>query len=91
MDTNNSFLKRVEKNILTPSKIKPIYTSSVADENVFANKLNIPVLTLGPIGGNAHIAGEWLSLNSMSTVQTIYIDILRSYNNLEGNSETKLQ
>ncbi len=52
VDTNNSFLQRIEKNILAPNRIKPIYTSSVADENIFANKLNVQVLTVGPIGGN---------------------------------------
>jgi hypothetical protein len=42
-----------------------IPTQSVADENVFANRLHIPVVTIGPIGGGDHTAEEWVSLNSL--------------------------
>lgn len=79
IDINNLFLKKIVKKFLKPNGVRPIYTSSIADENVFANRLNLPVLTLGPIGGNGHIAGEWLDLNSLRAVEEVYIAILKLY------------
>lgn len=39
------------------------YGASVADENRFAAK-GIPVVTIGPVGGNQHAAEEWASKDS---------------------------
>lgn len=47
------------------------YTKSVADQNVLANK-GIPVITIGPIGGSAHQAGEWVSRESLQEVANFY-------------------
>lgn len=76
IDRKNSFLKRIEETILTPLEIDPIYTGSVADENVFANRLGIPVLTLGPIGGGDHTAGEWVRVESLSCLTEAYKKML---------------
>lgn len=48
------------------------YGRSVADDNVFANELNIPVVVIGPRGENEHSANEWVSINSYTQVIEIY-------------------
>ncbi|MDP3758803.1 MAG: M20/M25/M40 family metallo-hydrolase [Candidatus Daviesbacteria bacterium] len=79
IDKDNRFLKELEKNILKPYKIKPIYASSVADENVFTNRLGIPVISIGPIGGGEHTKDEWVSLKSLRTVEEVYRKIIKLY------------
>ncbi len=80
IDRKNIFLKRLEKEIFTPNKVTPIYTGSVADENIFANKLSIPVISVGPIGGGGHTKDEWLSLKSFHKMENVYKSILELYN-----------
>lgn len=58
-------------------EVKINYGLSVADENVFAHGLNIPILTIGPRGGNAHSANEWVSLKSLKELVKIYQAILK--------------
>ena len=76
VDRENEFVRRVEREILAPVNLSPIYTGSVADENVFAFKLGIPVITLGPIAGGDHTAQEWVSVSSLSKVVAAYKAIL---------------
>lgn len=87
IDTNNRLMKEIEQKILKPNRVKPIYTPSVADENVFANFLKIPVLALGPIGGNEHVSGEWLDLSSLQKVEITYNAILDLYHGLQDKVE----
>jgi len=47
VDVKNTFIKLLERNFFNPSSVNPIYTSSVADENIFAYKLKIPVISIG--------------------------------------------
>jgi succinyl-diaminopimelate desuccinylase len=79
VDTKNKFLKLLEKEIFTPDKVVPIYTPSVADENVFANRLKIPVISLGPIGAGGHSKDEWLDLKSLKIVEATYKRIVELY------------
>lgn len=79
IDLKNPFLKILEKEIFIPNKIKPIYTPSVADENIFANKLKIPVVSMGPIGGGGHTEDEWLDVTSLATVEKNYKKIVELY------------
>lgn len=72
IDLKNSFLRVLEKEIFQPNKVKPIYTPSVADENIFANRLKIPVVSIGPIGGGGHTEGEWLDIDSLAKVEKVY-------------------
>jgi succinyl-diaminopimelate desuccinylase len=72
LDTSNPFYRRVYDTVLRPLGVKPMYTPSVADENVFANRLKIPVLTIGVIGGGDHTGEEWARLSSFETVVTCY-------------------
>jgi len=48
------------------------YAQSVADENRFANDLNIPVISLGPVGGGDHTAHEWVNLNSLDSTAEVF-------------------
>ncbi len=80
INRDNKFLKILEKEIFDKNKVKPTYASSVADENIFANRLNIPVISLGPIGGGGHTKEEWLDLNSLEKTEQVYKDIIRLYN-----------
>lgn len=59
---------------------KPIinYASSVADENVFAKVLHVPILTIGPRGGNIHGADEWVLGKSLKEVSELYSFILKN-------------
>ncbi len=55
------------------------YGASVADENIFAEYLNCPVICLGPVGGNAHGADEWVCKNSMQELKSIYKGIICTF------------
>lgn len=79
IDRKNKFLKIIEERIIKEYAVTPMYTDSVADENIFANRLNIPVMSLGPIGGGGHTSNEWLDLSSFHTVEKVYKDILSLY------------
>lgn len=81
IDLKNPFLKHVKKEIIDAYSVTPMYTDSVADENIFANRLGIPVMSLGPIGGGGHTSDEWLNLDSLQIVEGVYKSILRLYHN----------
>lgn len=49
---------------------------SVADENILAAALNVPVLSLAPVGGRSHQSGEWVSQQSLEQLEQIYQQIL---------------
>ncbi len=51
------------------------YGMSVADENVFANMFNVPIITIGPAGGNEHSQNEWVSLSSLSQITNLFREI----------------
>lgn len=79
IDRNNKFLKLLEKEVIVKYKVTPMYTASVADENIFANRLKIPVISLGPIGGGGHTSSEWINLDSLLIVEGVYKNILALY------------
>lgn len=82
VDTGNKFLKKLEGEMFNKDGVVPIYTASVADENVFANRLKIPVISLGPIGGGGHTKEEWVSLESLKSTSLAYRKVLELYNGL---------
>jgi succinyl-diaminopimelate desuccinylase len=55
------------------------YRRSVADENRIAS-LGIPIVTVGPGGGNAHQANEWVSEKSLKNITKFLNAFLVSYN-----------
>lgn len=52
---------------------------SVADDNVLAT-LGIPVITWGPDGGNAHAPNEYVKKASVTTLSTMFYELLRGVN-----------
>lgn len=56
------------------------YGKSVADDNIFATQLKLPVVTIGPEGANIHSANEWVSQKSISETELLYERIINSVN-----------
>jgi acetylornithine deacetylase/succinyl-diaminopimelate desuccinylase-like protein len=71
------WVRAVTERVIAPAEVTPAYFSSVADENVFARRLNIPVITLGPIGAGDHTKDEWVRLSSLGATLRAYEEILR--------------
>lgn len=80
IDRKDPFFSKMEKKILSKYQFSLDYGDSVADENVFANRLKIPVISLGPIGGGGHTEDEWLNLDSLEIVIEVYKEAIRLYN-----------
>lgn len=59
--------------------VKPNYGLSVADENYFGANLRLPVVVLGPNGGNDHAPNEWVSLSSLDSLIRIYQRVLHRF------------
>lgn len=74
---DHPWVQEVTERVIAPAKVKPAYFSSVADENVFARRLNIPVMTLGPIGAGDHTKDEWVRLASLDATLRAYKEIVR--------------
>ena len=70
------FARFIVNDISAPAGVTVNYFSSVADENVFANCLGIPVVTLGPIGAGDHTKDEWVRLASLEATVEAYERIL---------------
>ena len=81
---NHRWVRDVTERIIAPAEIKPAYFSSVADENVFARRLNIPVMTLGPIGAGDHTKDEWVRLSSLDATRQAYEEMLRLWGASQG-------
>ncbi len=56
-------------------KLTKSYGLSVADENVLA-VLGIPVVTIGPKGGNEHSANEWVSKRSLRETAKLFDEMI---------------
>lgn len=61
---------------VTSKNINMIRCHSASDGRFFT-KNNIPCLIMNPIGGNLHCDDEWVSLNSLKTLKSIYEKYLR--------------
>jgi acetylornithine deacetylase/succinyl-diaminopimelate desuccinylase-like protein len=72
VDSDNLYLKTLKKSVLKVTKktVIPYFRSSVADENIFGAK-GITTLGIGPCGGNAHAANEWVSIASVNKLSHI--------------------
>ena len=72
-DTSNSKIRKV-LGIIRENLREPVinYGSSVADDNILANSIRRPVITIGPKGGNEHAQNEWVSLKSLNELVKIY-------------------
>ena len=76
----DSFVRLLEEKVFAPASVKPEYFSSVADENVFAHRLKIPVITLGPIGADEHSKDEWVRISSLDATVEAYKTIIKLWN-----------
>jgi acetylornithine deacetylase/succinyl-diaminopimelate desuccinylase-like protein len=79
VDLADPIITQFEATVLAGTKVKPGYAISVADENRFAHALNIPVISLGPIGGGDHTAQEWVSVDSLQQTVQAYQKILELF------------
>ena len=72
INDKNIYLGLLKKSVLavTGKSAAPYFRSSVADENIFG-AAGISTLGIGPVGGNAHGANEWVSLSSIQELATI--------------------
>lgn len=84
INRKDKFLKVLEKNIFNKFNIIPMYTPSIADENIFANRLKIPVVCIGAIGGGGHTKEEWVNLKSAEAVEEVYKQALFLFNKIKS-------
>jgi acetylornithine deacetylase/succinyl-diaminopimelate desuccinylase-like protein len=76
-DLRNPEVKRLLGAMRSVSeKIEICYGSSLADDNIIANSIGIPVVIVGPKGGNEHSADEWVSAQSLETLEKTYESII---------------
>jgi acetylornithine deacetylase/succinyl-diaminopimelate desuccinylase-like protein len=76
---NNSFAQRCELAIRSEvGEVVYNYGRSVGDENIFANRLGLMPVIIGPEGGNVHSPNEWVSYQSLVSCANIYKKILLS-------------
>ncbi|GAG36041.1 unnamed protein product, partial [marine sediment metagenome] len=53
---------------------------SVADENVFARiRPDIPVLVVGPLGDDCHVADEWVTVDSLLELEKVFTKFGESF------------
>jgi acetylornithine deacetylase/succinyl-diaminopimelate desuccinylase-like protein len=71
--TIRRLLKIVRETIGTP---RLNYGSSVADDNILFNALDVHVVTIGPRGGNIHSQNEWISERSLNDLVKLYKAII---------------
>ena len=72
IDNQNCYVGLLKKSVKTVTKKRavPYFRSSVADENIFGSK-GIITLGIGPQGGNAHSANEWVDIHSIQNLVSI--------------------
>jgi len=49
------------------------------DGEMIANKLSAPFACFGPIGGNAHGAGEWVDMRSLEKTRNVYKNLIQKF------------
>ncbi len=80
VDRQDGFVQKLESQLFKPNGVKPVYAASVADENVFANRLGIPVISMGPVSGGFHALNEWIRLDSLNATTKAYEKAIALYN-----------
>lgn len=77
---SDPFVQMVERVIQEQlGSVSEHYAVSVADENYFGAVLGLPVVVLGPIGGNNHAPDEWVSLASLNELAALYRQLLSDF------------
>lgn len=78
--TRKSDLQKVERaisNIVNPSYIDPQH-KGYSDGQLIQAAWGIPVFYLGPTGGNAHAANEWVDATSLDTLAELFLELART-------------
>lgn len=77
---NNKFVIDIYKILKETITSNPVfyYRRSVGDENRIA-ALGIPVVTIGPSGGNAHEPNEWVSKESLLELESFFKILISGY------------
>lgn len=77
LDRESAFVKTCQE-IVKEVKGKAVVfiRESVADECIYAERLQVPAICIGPAGGNAHQADEYVELKSVEDLKKIYLNIL---------------
>jgi len=83
VDREDPTILRLEHEVFSHYHTQPTYARSVADENRFFHAFHIPVISMGPIGGNDHVANEWVRISSLDTTAQAYMKIVNMFNSLE--------
>lgn len=79
VELNNVYLKQLEKSVLkiTSKEAIPYFRSSVGDDNVFGNA-GFTVLGIGPSGACAHAPDEWVSIESIEKLKSIFVEFVKA-------------
>mgnify|MGYP000170186625 CR=1 FL=1 len=79
-DTTSQFVKETDAVIhKSYGNVEYYCGTGVADENVLATRLNIPVLAIGPMGGDFHSDKEWVSLEGIQKTRDLYQEIFEHW------------
>lgn len=82
LSNNNRYIK-ICKRVMEEkiNGLSEIYNDAVADECIFVKRLKIPAICIGPSGANAHKPNEYVNLDSVEKVESIYMEILKRIDN----------
>ena len=83
INRNNSYLTLLRKSVFEVTKklAVPYFRSSVADENIFGAS-GVTTLGIGPVGGNAHSANEWVDMKSLQELIAIVTSFISAADEL---------
>lgn len=77
LDRDSKFVKICEEEVQrVKGKAVVFIRESVADECIYVERLKVPAVCIGPAGGNAHQANEYVELKSVEDLEKIYLHIL---------------
>lgn len=77
LDRTSHFVQLCENEVKkVKGKAVVFIRESVADECIYVERLKVPTVCIGPSGGNAHQANEYVELKSVDDLETIYLNIL---------------
>ena len=83
VERSNPFVKVCAEALSSVTgKINLFYRNSVADECIYAKRLGVPALTIGPSGDNAHQANEYVDAASLRRIERAYMKILENLEEL---------
>jgi acetylornithine deacetylase/succinyl-diaminopimelate desuccinylase-like protein len=76
-DKNNQWVTYVQK-VMSDLNFKMAFSmgNSVADENIFARELGVPVIVIGPTGEDCHAPHEWVDVKSVNDLYSVYKKIV---------------